>query len=102
MKKALLNFYRCIVGNEFGWSGEGNELWYYFLALVINCMLTWWLKPELGIIFTVAAVIHCITLCVYGFAMLSDSSVLYSIAYYAIHTVIFIVCIFFIIGNGLF
>lgn len=95
MKKALLNFYRSIVGNEFGWSGEGNELWYYFLALVINCMLTWWLKPELGIIFTVAAVIHCITLCVYGFAMLSDSSVLYSIAYYAIHTVIFIVCIFF-------
>lgn len=99
MKKALLNFYlgfyRGIVGNEVGWTGEGNEQWYYFLALVINCMLTWWLKPELGIIFTVAAVIHYITVCVYGSAMLSDSSVLYSIAYYAIHTVIFIVCIFF-------
>ena len=95
MKKVLLNIYRGIVGNEFGWSGEGNEQWYYFLALVINLMLTWWLKPELGIIFTVAAVIHYVTVCVYGYEILSDSSVECSIAYYAIHTVIFIVCIFF-------
>ena len=94
MKNILLNIYRGIVGNEFGWSGEGNEQWYYFLTLVINCMLTWWLKPELGIIFTVVAVIHYVTVCVYGFAMLSYSSVWYSIAYYAIHIVIFIVCIF--------
>lgn len=94
MKKVLLNMYRGIVGNEVGWSGEGNEQWYYFLALVIDLMLTWWLKPELGIIFTVVTVIHYITVCVYGSAMLSDSSVWYSIAYYAIHTVIFIVCIF--------
>lgn len=94
MKKVLLNIYRGIVGNTVGWSGEGNEQWYYFLALVINLMLTWWLKPELGIIFTVFAVIHYVTVCVYGSAMLSDSSVWYSIAYYAIHTVIFIVCIF--------
>ena len=53
MKKVLLNIYRGIVGNEYGWNGEGNEQWYYFLALVMNCMLTWWLKPEIGILFTV-------------------------------------------------
>lgn len=97
MKKVLLNIYRGIVGNEFGWSGEGNEQWYYFLALVINLMLTWWIKPELGIIFTVGAVIHYVTVCVYGSAMLSlyDASFWYSIAYYTIHTVIFILCMFF-------
>ena len=39
MKNILLNIYRGIVGNEFGWSGEGNEQWYYFLALVI-CGIT--------------------------------------------------------------
>ena len=68
MKKVLLNAYRCIVGNEFGWIGEGNEQWYYFLALVINCMLTWWIKPELRIIFTVAAVIalQCFLILVSG------------------------------------
>jgi len=95
MKKILLNIYRFIVGNEFGWSGEGNEQWYYFLSLVINCMLTWWLKPELGIVFTVSAVIHYITVYIYGGGMLSDSSVLYSIVYYLIHIIIFIICFVF-------
>ena len=95
MKKILLNLLRCIVGSEFGWTGEGNEQWYYFLALVINVMLTWWLKPELGIIFTVAAVIHYVTVCVYGYAMLDIYSVWYSVIYYAIHAIIFIVCCLF-------
>lgn len=95
MKKLLLNIYRSIVGNEFGWSGEGNEQWYYFLALVINNMLTWWLKPELGIVITVAAVIHFITVCVYAVGDFSYNSVWYSIGYYAIHAIIFIVCILF-------
>ncbi len=91
----FLNIYRNIVGYEYGWSGEGNEQWYYSLALIINIMLTWWLKPELGIIFTVAAVIHYVTVCVYGCAMLSDFGVWYSIAYYTIHTLIFMVCCIF-------
>ena len=95
MKKLLLNIYRGIVGNEFGWSGEGNEQWYYFLSLVINNMLTWWLKPELGIVITVASVIHFITVCAYAVGDLSYSSVWYSIGYYAIHAIIFIVCMLF-------
>ena len=95
MKNILLNIYRGIVGNEFGWSGEGNEQWYYFLALVINCMLTWRLKPELEIVFTVAAIIHYITVCIYGYLALYENSVLYAIAYYTIHAIIFILCILF-------
>ncbi len=95
MKKLLLNIYRGIVGNEFSWSGEGNEQWYYFLALVINNMLTWWLKPELGIVITVASVIHFITVFVYGVGDFAYNSVKYSIGYYAIHAIIFIVCILF-------
>ena len=33
MKKFFLNIYRCIVGPESGFTGEGNEQWYYFLSL---------------------------------------------------------------------
>lgn len=47
MKDLLLNFYRCVVGSEYGWFGEGNEQWYYFIALVINIMLTWQFRPDL-------------------------------------------------------
>ena len=92
VKKVLLNIYRGIVGNEFGWNGEGNEQWYYFLALVINNMLTWWLKPELGIVVTVASAIHFITVCVYAVGDLSYNSVWHSIVYYAIHAIMFGVC----------
>lgn len=95
MKKSLLNLFRCIVGSEYGWTGEGNEQWYYFLALVINVMLTWWLKPELGIIFTAAAVIHYITVCVYDYFCFFASNVWYSIVYYLIHAALFIVCMLF-------
>ena len=48
MKKILLNVYRGIVGYEFGYFGAGNKLWYHFLSSVINCMLVWWLKPEIA------------------------------------------------------
>ncbi len=52
MKKILLNVYRGIVGYEFGYLGAGNKLWYHFLSSVINCMLVWWLKPEIAHLFT--------------------------------------------------
>lgn len=92
MKDKLLFIYRCIVGFEFGLTGEGNEQWYYFLALVMNCMLTWWLKPELGIVFTIAAVVHFITVCIYGYQGIEASGVWYSIGYYTIHLIIVILC----------
>ena len=93
MKKTLLNIYRRIVGREYGWSGKGNTQWYYFLALVINCMLTWQFKPEFWGVFIVFAIIHFITVCAYGYAMLSYTSLWDSLAYYAIHASILIVCL---------
>lgn len=58
MKKLLFIIIRSIVGSESGFTGEGNEQWYYSLSLAINLMLIWWLKPEIGLLFTILAVIH--------------------------------------------
>lgn len=67
MKTFLLNFWRRIVGSEYGFTGEGNEQWYYTLAVIINLMLVWCLKPEIAIVFTVLTIIHFLTLFIYGF-----------------------------------
>lgn len=72
MKKFFLNIYRCIVGPESGFTGEGNEQWYYFLSLVINLTLIWWQKPEIGLVFTILAVIHYVTVAYYGISGLYD------------------------------
>ncbi len=94
MKKIkLLDLYRFIVGSEFGWSGEGNEQWYYFLALVMNLMLTWWLKPELGVVFTICSIVHYITVCVYGSEVLFFQDFIYSVGYFVIHLIILIMCL---------
>ena len=95
MKDKLLFVYQCIVGFEVGIAGEGNEQWYYFLALVMDCMLTWWLKPELGILFTIVAVLHFITVCIYGYQELDYYSIWFSIGYYAIHLILLIICFLF-------
>lgn len=65
--KKFLRIYRYIVGGECGFAGEGNEQWYYFLSLVINLMLIWWLAPEIGLVFTILAVIHYVTVSIYGY-----------------------------------
>lgn len=93
MKKVLLNIYRGIVGNEYGWSGEGNEQWYYFLALVMNCMLTWWLKPEIGILFTVFSVVHFAMMFPYEYFFMDDfqsKSIVPQVVYFSIHLVMFV------------
>ena len=96
MKKIkLLDLYRFVVGSEFGWSGEGNEQWYYFLALVMNLMLTWWLKPELGLLFTICSVIHYATICLYGSEVLFYADSIYSVGYFTIHLVMVILCMIF-------
>ena len=91
--KSLLTVYRYIVGFELGFSGEGNEQWYYFLSLVINCMLTWWKKPELGILFTVVAVIHLLTVCIYGYMNLDVSSIYFSYGYFISHIILIAICL---------
>jgi len=95
MKDLLLNFYRCVVGSEYGWFGECNEQWYYFIALVINIMLTWQFRPDLIAIFVVAAGIHFITVCVYSYGSLYDSSRFYSVLYYVIHMILYVICFVF-------
>lgn len=85
MKNALGTIYRCIVGPEFGFTGEGSEQWYYSLAIVMNLMLVWWLKPEIALIFTILAAIHYLTVVVYGFFDLEFASVNFAYAYAGIN-----------------
>ena len=93
MKNKVPNFYRWIVGTEYGWCGEGNEQWYYTIALVINIMASWWLMPQYALLFTIAAVIHYATVFVYGyFGLEGIESVWCSVAYFAIHLALFIIC----------
>lgn len=70
--KKLLHMYQFIVGGKYGFTGEGNEQWYYTLALAINLMLVWWLCPEIGIIFTILAVLHYSTIVYYGIFSTDD------------------------------
>ena len=72
MKHFLIELYELIVGPPLGFCAEGNSQWYYFSALVINGMLTWWLHPELGVLFTVFSVLHFALLAAYGFMDMAD------------------------------
>ncbi len=91
MKNVLLNLCRFIVGPEAGFSGEGNEQWYYFVSLAINAMLVAWFKPEVAIWFIALMGIHFISVCIYGYHCLSDYGAKYSYLYFGIHLVLFVV-----------
>lgn len=65
MRKVLRNFLRILVGSEFGFFAEGNEQWYYALALAINCMLAWIFLPIVALPFTIISAIHFLS--VYAF-----------------------------------
>lgn len=93
-KKIFLCIYQCIVGGECGFTGEGNEQWYYFLALVMNLMLVWWKKPEIAVVFTILAAIHYATICIYGFfELFEEGSVILLYSYLGIHAILAIVAI---------
>ena len=97
MKNLSLNIYRIVVGiigTECGFTGEGNEQWYYSLSLVINLMLIWWLKPEIGLLFTILAIIHYVTVFIYGCFDLYDSSTIFAYAYFGIHWGLFVIALF--------
>ena len=99
MRNRWGKIYRWIVGYEFGFSGEGNEQWYYFLGLVMNIMLTWWLKPELGLVFTIAAGIHFLSINAYGLKAVyyapDEVSIVFPTILFGLHLVLFIVCLCF-------
>ena len=58
MKEKMLNVLRFIVGPEYGFTGEGSEQWYYTVAIAVNLMLTWWLRPDIALIFTILPIIR--------------------------------------------
>ena len=99
MRKWWGKIYRLIVGYEFGFSGEGNEQWYYFLGLIMNIMLTWWLKPELGLVFTIAAGIHFLSINAYGLKAVyytpNEVSIVFPTILFGLHLVLFVVCLCF-------
>ena len=92
MKEIAGFVYKCIVGFETGFNLEGNEQWYYFLALVMDCMLTWWIRPELGIIYTMMFVIHYISTIVYGSTIIDEEGTRYAVGHYAFHAFLFLIC----------
>ena len=97
MKKLMLKVWRGIVGAEYGFTGEGNEQWYYIISLVINLMLIWWLGSQSdALAFTMLAFIHLVTVCVYGYLSLADEGVegiVCSYLYYATHLFLLIMAL---------
>ena len=91
MKKLMLKLWRCIVGAEYGFTEEGNEQWYYFVSLVINLMLIWWLGSQSdALVFTILAIIHFVTIYVYS---LVDEKVFMSYLYFGIHLFLLIMAL---------
>ena len=75
-KRQVLKVYRCIVGKENGFFyGEGNEQWYYTLALSISLMICWMLT-EIAPILTILAIVHYMLIAVYGYFELSEKGAL--------------------------
>ena len=90
----FLRLWASIVGPSYGFSGEGNEQWYYTLSLAINLMLLWCIKPEIALVFTILAVIHYITVFLYGFLDLGFDKPIFSYIYLGAHVIIILVAIF--------
>lgn len=86
-----------IVGPEYGFFGEGSQQWYYTLAIAINLMLVWWIKPEIALIFTILPIIHFVTVFVFGYNDLlldfKNLSKTLSIIYIGIHLLLLITAI---------
>ncbi len=101
MKKALLFIYGCIVGQDCGFSGEGNRQWYFFLSLVMIDMLTWTFRPELAAVFTALSVLSFVIVSVFGEEMLCDEICYrdkriprrWAMLYFGIHLAIAIACL---------
>ena len=96
--RKLLYFYQFIVGGKYGFTGEGNEQWYYTLAYAINIMLVWWLCPEIGTIFSILGTIHYLTVVYQGACCIDDiaynnptEAYIRACLYFGGHVVMFII-----------
>lgn len=70
VKKFFQILWLMLVGPEGGFTGEGNEQWYYSVSLAINLMLVWWLAPEVALAFTFLSIIHYVSIFVYGYNLI--------------------------------
>ena len=91
MEYLLSKFFRCIVGPEYGFSGEGNEQWFYSVALAIDIMLAWILSPDVALSFTIIAAFHYFTVFVYGYFDLDFGEIGFAIAYLLSHVVLLVI-----------
>ncbi len=100
MEESLRKSYQVVVGKPYGWVGSGNSAWYYTIAIVMGLMLTWWAKPGLGLLFTICAVIHYASVCVYAYSEATDGydeetekvAAIYSGTYFALNVLMFLIC----------
>lgn len=77
MKINFGKIYRCIVGKENGFFyGEGNEQWYYTIALVICLMIKWIIEPEIVPILGILVITHYLLVAIYGYYELSETGAL--------------------------
>lgn len=91
--KQLGKIFRCIVGDECGFFGEGNRQWYYTLALAISIMLAWMRLPHnVAVTFTILSAIHLISVHIYELTDLSFCRSV-SIAYINIQSIILTVAL---------
>lgn len=94
MTRFLGSVWRFIVGQEHGFGDEGIDQWYYTVAISISLMLTWWLKPEIALVFTILSVIHYLTVVLFGAFDLIENKVSYSYIYFGVHLVLLLVALF--------
>ena len=81
MKCKLRQILRVVVGSEVGFVGEGCYQWYYTLYVAIAIMLAWRNYPDVARPFTIMYIIEYVGVCLYGYFMLVDHGVSYSIMY---------------------
>ena len=80
---------------------DNKNNWYYFLSLVINLMLIWWQKPEIGLLFTILATIHYVTVAFYGISGLYEEfddgcTTKSAYVYLGIHLLLFVIAVVFL------
>jgi hypothetical protein len=91
----LLGAYQLIVGYANGIDMEGCSQWYYFLSLAMINTLTWWLRPELGLLFSICSGLHFVMVCLYGLLQMDERKPSWSLCCFVLNLAMFVVCLYF-------
>lgn len=92
MKKTL-DVIRWFVGDEHGYFDEGNIQWYYVMGMVISNLILWKLNFNDALVFMLLSTIHFVTIYLYGGLGLQDFKKAWTVAFWAIHFAIGIICL---------